>query len=125
MASVSLESLRALLQQPAPPSRIFVAEAAGLAGYAALTLDYALWSGAQFGHLDCMFVRPAHRGHGVGRALFDAVAQAAQLAGASRLEWQTPLWNENGRVFYSRMGADSSPKHRFWKALAPEADGGR
>jgi GNAT superfamily N-acetyltransferase len=117
MVSLAVETLKELLEQSEPLSLIWLAENVGPVGYAALTFDYALWSGERFGHLDCMFVNPAHRGCGIGRALFGAIVVAARLAGATRLEWQTPLWNEDGRLFYARMGATSSPKHRFCLAL--------
>nr|WP_253944542.1 GNAT family N-acetyltransferase [Pseudogemmobacter hezensis] len=98
---------------PSPPSLIWVAEAEGLTGYAALTFDYALWSGERFGHLDCLYVRPEQRGQGTARHLFKAVADATASSGAARLEWQTPFWNANAHQFYTRMGATSVQKHRF------------
>lgn len=117
MVSLAVETLQELLEQSEPVSRIWLAENVGPVGYAALTFDYALWSGERFAHLDCMFVNPVHRGCGIGRALFDAIVDAARLAGVTRLEWQTPLWNEDGRQFHARMGAVSSPKHRFCYGL--------
>lgn len=108
--------LLALLDQPEPPVRIWVAEAADgtLAGYAALTFDYALWSGARFGYLDCLFVAADQRGLRIGDRLFQTVSKAARGAGAVRLEWQTPNWNEGAVRFYLRQGAVAQPKQRFY-----------
>ncbi|MEQ9566533.1 MAG: hypothetical protein RLN85_12105, partial [Pseudomonadales bacterium] len=55
-ASIEQNVLERLLQVEAPPVRILVAESDQIAGYAALTTDYSLWSGARYGHLDCLFV---------------------------------------------------------------------
>lgn len=113
-ATVSLAQLEALLRHREPPSQVWIAMSkSSPVGYAALTLDYALWSGALFSHLDCLFIRPEQRGNGLGTALVHAVADAARSGGAARLEWQTPVWNERAAAFYNRLGATGQEKRRF------------
>lgn len=112
-ASIQAGGLNDLLQQPDPPIHLFVAEAGTLIGYAALTLDYAVWHGAKTGHLDCLFVAQPHRGNGVGGRLLHHVADAAREKGAIWLEWQTPKWNERATDFYIRQGAHKLNKVRF------------
>jgi GNAT superfamily N-acetyltransferase len=55
--------------------------------------------------LEDLFVRPAHRGAGVGRALLSAVAAHVREQGGERLEWAALDWNEPALGFYRRVGA--------------------
>jgi GNAT superfamily N-acetyltransferase len=55
--------------------------------------------------LEDLFVRPAHRGSGVGRALLSAVAARVREQGGERLEWAALDWNEPALGFYRRVGA--------------------
>ncbi|WP_269856131.1 GNAT family N-acetyltransferase [Streptomyces sp. RPT161] len=82
-------------------------------GYASLTTDLATWSGREFGHLDCLFVREGDRGRHVGRLLVDTVADRCRLRGLRELQWQTPVWNEDAIRIYQRLGAIDATKARF------------
>jgi GNAT superfamily N-acetyltransferase len=55
--------------------------------------------------LEDLFVRPSHRGEGVGRALLSAVAVRVREQGGERLEWAALDWNELALGFYRRIGA--------------------
>jgi GNAT superfamily N-acetyltransferase len=55
--------------------------------------------------LEDLFVRPPHRGAGVGRALLAAVAARVSERGGERLEWAALDWNELALGFYRRIGA--------------------
>jgi len=55
--------------------------------------------------LEDLFVRPSHRGEGVGRALLSAVAARVRDQGGERLEWAALDWNELALGFYRRIGA--------------------
>lgn len=113
-ATISAETLATLLGLPEPPSLILVAEQDyTLLGYAALTRDYALWSGGNFAHLDCLFVAEHIRGNGLGRALFEAARSLAKEWNCPRLEWQTPAWNNEAVAFYQHIGAKAIGKMRF------------
>ena len=57
--------------------------------------------------LEDLFVRPAHRGAGVGRALLAAVAAHVRESGGERLEWAALDWNELALGFYRRVGAQT------------------
>lgn len=61
------------------------------------------WSLQPACYLQDLFVDPALRGAGAGRALIEAVAGAAQAAGASRLYWLTQEDNLAGRRLYDRL----------------------
>jgi GNAT superfamily N-acetyltransferase len=113
VAVLSAQSLDDLLRQADPPVHLFVAQIDALAGYAAMTYDYALWQGKRTGQLDCLFVAEAYRGRGIGGELLHHCAQAAREAGAVWLEWQTPRWNVDAIGFYLRQGAKTLDKERF------------
>jgi GNAT superfamily N-acetyltransferase len=58
--------------------------------------------------LEDLFIRPDHRGEGVGRALLSAVAARVRERGGERLEWAALDWNELALGFYRRMGASTA-----------------
>ncbi|MDP6349238.1 MAG: GNAT family N-acetyltransferase [Chloroflexota bacterium] len=56
-------------------------------------------------YLEDLFVKPAHRGRGIGRALFERVAREAHARRCGRLEWSVLDWNEPAIRFYESLGA--------------------
>jgi GNAT superfamily N-acetyltransferase len=87
-------------------------------GYASATLDYATLAARPFLHLDCLYLEPAARGRGLGRALLEAAVGRARALGCEQLQWQTPVWNEGAIRFYDRLGATRLPKQRYTLACA-------
>ncbi|MBV9634599.1 MAG: GNAT family N-acetyltransferase, partial [Methylobacteriaceae bacterium] len=55
--------------------------------------------------LEDLFVRPAHRGRGVGKALLGHLARRCLEEGLARLEWDVLDWNEPSIAFYKAHGA--------------------
>lgn len=66
------------------------------------------WSGEGYCYLEDLFVDPAIRRSGAGRALIEAVRERAHAAGATRLYWNTQHFNETARALYDQV-ADLSP----------------
>lgn len=56
-------------------------------------------------YLEDLFVRPAFRGHGIGRALLRSLARRCNAEGLPRLEWSVLDWNEPALAFYRSVGA--------------------
>ena len=56
-------------------------------------------------YLEDLFVRPAARGHGLGKALLGSLAKLAVDRGCGRLEWSVLDWNEPALGFYRKLGA--------------------
>src|ERR1700674_1746088 len=56
-------------------------------------------------YLEDLFVLPARRGHGIGRALLAYLAHLALDRGCGRLEWAVLNWNQDAIRFYERLGA--------------------
>lgn len=84
-----------------------------LQGYASATLDYSTLSARRFVHMDCLYLRAAARGAGLGARLMQAVVDFAAERGCQTMQWQTPLWNEDATRFYLRQGAKALEKTRF------------
>ena len=82
-------------------------------GYASATFDFSTLSAQMFCHLDCLYLRPATRHLGLGKALLERVAACARDAGCSQLQWQTPIWNASAIRFYDRLGATRLEKQRY------------
>jgi GNAT superfamily N-acetyltransferase len=56
-------------------------------------------------YLEDLYVRPAHRGRGIGKALLAQLASRCLREGLSRLEWWVLDWNERALAFYRSIGA--------------------
>jgi GNAT superfamily N-acetyltransferase len=69
--------------------------------------------------LEDLYVQPAHRGSGVGRALLQRVGAIAQARGCGRLEWSVLDWNERAIGFYRGMGATVMPDWRICRVTGP------
>ena len=73
-------------------------------GIAALVFHRSTWSPSWYCYLEDLFVAPAARGSGIGRALIEATYAEADRRGASRTYWATQDKNETARTLYDRLG---------------------
>ncbi|SFD33569.1 hypothetical protein SAMN05216321_1172 [Cupriavidus sp. OV038] len=64
-------------------------------------------------YLEDLFVEPAWRGHGLGKALLRHLAGIAVARGCGRFEWSVLDWNQPSIDFYQAMGADVMPDWRI------------
>jgi GNAT superfamily N-acetyltransferase len=89
-----------------PAAEALIAERdAETAGYALFFPTFSSFLASRGVWLEDLFVRPHHRGAGVGRALLSAVAARARERGDARLEWVALDWNELALGFYRGLGA--------------------
>src|ERR1700742_2133868 len=103
---LTAEQLRTALFGPAPALFGHVAELDGeVVGMALWFLNFSTWDGVHGIYLEDLFVRPEHRGSGLGRALLTALAEECVARGYSRLQWWVLNWNEPAINFYRRLGA--------------------
>ncbi|MFF9848699.1 GNAT family N-acetyltransferase [Streptomyces litmocidini] len=117
-----VDRLAGLLFGPGPSRlRCFVAVLPDgtLAGYATCAPELSTWNGAEYLHMDCLYLAEPSRGHGLGPLLMAAVRAEARTLGLPELRWQTPAWNEDAIRFYDRLGATSKEKRSY--ALPAEA----
>jgi GNAT superfamily N-acetyltransferase len=75
------------------------------AGFALYFFNYSTFLCRPGMYLEDLFVRPEHRGRGIGQALLAALEQRARDAGCGRLEWAVLDWNQSAIEFYQRFGA--------------------
>jgi GNAT superfamily N-acetyltransferase len=77
------------------------------AGFALYFFNYSTWRGHTGIWVEDLYVRPAFRGRGIGKALLQRVAQIAVAEGCPRLEWSVLDWNTPAVDFYRSLGAQS------------------
>ncbi|MBW8828786.1 MAG: GNAT family N-acetyltransferase [Burkholderiales bacterium] len=64
-------------------------------------------------YLEDLFVKPSHRGSGIGEAMLSRLAKLAAERNYGRFEWCVLDWNENAIRFYKRLGAAVMPDWRL------------
>ena len=74
-------------------------------GFTLWFLNFSSFRGRHGIHLEDLFVRPAHRGHGIGKALMVKLAQRCIDNGWTQFEWSVLNWNAPSIAFYTAMGA--------------------
>lgn len=89
-----------------PLFHVVLAEWAGeTAGFAFYFFNYSTWQGRPGVYLEDLFVRPAYRGKGIGKALLVHLAGIALRENCGRFVWQVLDWNEPAIRFYEALGA--------------------
>ena len=78
----------------------------GAAGLVLYFYNYSTWRGRAGITIEDLFVRPAFRRRGIGKALFARVAAIAVAEGCPRLEWAVLNWNTPAIDFYRSLGAE-------------------
>ena len=75
------------------------------AGFALFFYNYSTWQGQPGLYLEDLFVRPAFRGRGIGKALLVYLAELAVREHCGRFQWQVLDWNAPALRFYESLGA--------------------
>jgi GNAT superfamily N-acetyltransferase len=75
------------------------------AGFALFFHNFSTFLGRPGIYLEDLFVRPEHRGAGIGKALLRHLARLAEARGCGRLEWAVLDWNAAAIGFYLGLGA--------------------
>jgi GNAT superfamily N-acetyltransferase len=107
-----------LFGTPAYAEAIVAESQEQLIGFALFFKTYSTFLTKPGLYLEDIFVREAHRGQGIGKALLKAVAQIAQERDCGRLEWSVLDWNESAIAFYKKMGAEVLPDWRICRVNA-------
>ena len=99
------------------------------AGFAVWFVNFSTFSGRHGIYLEDLFVRPALRGKGIGKALLMHLARQCVANGWSRLQWAVLDWNAPSIEFYKSLGADLMDEWTICRlsgeALARLAQGAR
>jgi GNAT superfamily N-acetyltransferase len=100
------DDIRNALFGPTPRIHAVLAERAGAAvGIAVWFASFSTFAGRPNLYLEDIFVDPAHRGAGIGRALFRHLARIAQAGNYGRMEWSVLNTNHPAIGFYQSIGA--------------------
>lgn len=76
-----------------------------VAGFALYFSSFSTFLGRSGVYLEDLFVRPAFRGRGIGKALLGHLARLAVARGCGRMEWAVLNWNRRAIRFYEALGA--------------------
>jgi GNAT superfamily N-acetyltransferase len=113
-------------ERPAAECVIAYLDAAPV-GFALWFQTFSTWTGRPGLWLEDLFVRPAWRRHGVGRALLIYLARLCRERGYGRFEWSVLDWNAPALAFYRALGAvpleEWTPQRLSGVSLERLADG--
>jgi GNAT superfamily N-acetyltransferase len=100
------EMLTEALFGESPVASCHVAEQDGqVVGFALWYVTFSTWTGRPGLWLEDLFVRPAARGTGLGKALLQQLAAVCVERGWTRFEWWVLDWNAPAIGFYRSLGA--------------------
>jgi GNAT superfamily N-acetyltransferase len=103
---VTLDSLNDTLFGRTPVAWALLACVDGKpAGYAVYYHTFSTFVGRPGIFLEDLYVRPAFRRHGLGRALLKEAVRVGSGGNCGRYEWIALRWNENTLRFYQGLGA--------------------
>ena len=105
-AKASAEDLRRDLFGDRVFAECLIAEEDGEAiGFALFFHNYSTFRGRPGLYLEDLFVKPSHRGKGIGKHLLASLARIAVDRKCGRMEWAVLDWNEPSIGFYKSLGA--------------------
>jgi len=111
---VTPETLQPQLFGPRPAAEAVVGEVGGqVVAFALFFTNFSTFLGQPGLYLEDLYVQPAHRGSGLGKALLQHLGGLAVQRGCGRFEWSVLDWNENAIRFYEKMGATVMPDWRI------------
>ncbi|MFD1830091.1 GNAT family N-acetyltransferase [Streptomyces desertarenae] len=116
-ARATEEQLRDALFREHPAVFALVAEDDGgePVGFALWFPNFSTWTGTHGVHLEDLYVRPAARGGGHGRALLAELARICGERGYERFQWWVLNWNEPAIGFYRSLGAEPMDEWRIFR----------
>ncbi len=87
----------------------------GPAGFAIWFFNFPTFAGRRGIYLEDLFVRPAFRGKGIGKALLVYLAKLCIDNGWSRMQWSVLDWNTPSIDFYKSLGAQMMDEWKLCK----------
>src|SRR5262245_3715845 len=117
----TVESLTSSLFGPNPVAGALIGRVDGeLTGYALYFFTFSSFIGRAGIWLEDLYVRPAFRRQGLGRAMIEAVARIGAARNCGRFEWTALNWNKNALDFYRKLGAQMMDD---WVLVRMNSDG--
>lgn len=93
--------------------------APALAAFALWFTNASTWLARPGIYLEDLYVSPAHRGHGLGKALMATLAAICVERGYGRLEWWVLDWNRPAIDFYRSLGARAMDEWTVHRLTGP------
>jgi len=107
MAAGTPPMLHEALFGPRPSCEALVAERGGRSvGFALYFTTFSTFLCKPGIYLEDLFIEPAHRGAGIGKALLRRLAAIAIERDCGRFEWRVLDWNEPSIRFYESIGGE-------------------
>ncbi len=127
LLQITPEKLMPQLFGARPAAECLVAEVQGqVVAFALFFTNFSTFLCQPGLYLEDLYVQPAWRRLGLGKALLRRLGRLAVERGCGRFEWSVLDWNANAIGFYQRMGATVLPDWRICRvtgdALAAFAD---
>ena len=120
LVSATESGLREALFGAHPGAEVVLAcENGAAAGFAVYFHNFSTFLGVRGLWLEDLFVRPAFRGRGYGKALLLHVAGIAAARGCGRFEWSVLDWNEPSIRFYQSLGAQPLDDWTIYRVTGP------
>jgi GNAT superfamily N-acetyltransferase len=99
----------ALIADPSEGLQLIARDSDGTPlGFATIYWTWQTLHAARVGVLNDLFVTPASRGSGAGRALIERCRELCRERGAEKLVWETALDNTTAQRLYDGIGAEKS-----------------
>jgi GNAT superfamily N-acetyltransferase len=114
LVEVTSETLAPHLFGEKPTVECVVGEVAHeVVAFALFFTNFSTFLGKPGLYLEDLYVRPAHRGSGLGKALLTHLGRLAAERGCGRFEWSVLDWNQAAIGFYESLGATVLPDWRI------------
>ena len=88
-------------------------------GFAVWFVNFSTFAGRNGIYLEDLFVRPALRGKGIGKALLVHLAKHCLANGWARLQWAVLDWNAPSIAFYKSLGAEMVDEWTICRVSGP------
>jgi GNAT superfamily N-acetyltransferase len=114
LVEVTPQTLRPHLFGERPVAECVVGEVDGeVVAFALFFTNFSTFLAKPGLYLEDLYVRPAQRGTGLGKALLEYLGRLAAERGCGRFEWSVLDWNERAIRFYEGLGATVMPDWRI------------
>ena len=121
LLQVTPEKLRPQLFGHRPVVEALVAQRDGVVvAFALFFTNFSTFLSKPGLYLEDLYVQPAQRGLGIGKALLTRLAQIAVERDYGRFEWSVLDWNEHAIRFYKSMGANVMTEWQICRVTGPE-----
>lgn len=115
------QRMHAALFGPQPAAEaLLVWRGADPVAFALYFSNFSTFLGKPGLYLEDIYVQPAARGAGIGRALLEHIARIAVRRDCGRFEWAVLDWNTGAQQFYEKLGARVLPDWRITRVTGNE-----